>query len=460
MPTSGQPTIHKSRLADRGLAWLLSPTHALNLAVFRIATCLAWLIVLRMDESVFFATWPEELMGPSHWLHTLGWPATHNPALVQACCIAAYTALVFALLGIFARPALLVVLLAGGYAVTIPQLAGSIHHFNHVLIATMLLIASPCDHALALRPSKPRSTPANPISTAYAAPLRVMVLYLAIAYFFAGLWKLINVGTFWFTPTNFINQLHTKWHEFHTADLPTRIDTLPWLCAAAAAFTIVLELGWGALALTGPRGRLLAALAATFFHVTTWLFLRINFMHMAWMQVVLIDWHGAWMRLRGGVKSEHAKALVGSETRRRAMVPVLVIACVMLPGMLLNGALRRNDWPLGCYPRFDRRAHDRINVLEVRATFFSGTTKIYREDALHPFMRTSRARAIFERAMQGDPTTRENRLLALLQVLERTDTRLALARSVTFIRQSESIRPGTPDPRDQVVLGPTLVTDE
>lgn len=457
MPTSGQAANQTPRLADRGLAWLLSPTHALNLAIFRIATCMAWLIVLRVDESVFFATWPEALMGPHNWLRALGWPSTHNPLVVQACCIAAYTALVFATLGIWSRAALTFVLLLGGYAVTIPQLAGSISHFNHVLIATMLLIASPCDHALALRPSTPRRTPANPISTAYAAPIRVMVLCMAIAYFFAGLWKIINVGTFWFTPTNFINQLHTKWHELHTLNLPLRVDTLPWLCAAAAAFTIVLELGWGPLALAGPRSRVLAALGALLFHATTWLFLRINFLHMAWMQVVLIDWYAAWTRLRRAPAPQpHPSPTPDFRTAR----PVLILACILIPGMFLNGSLRRNDWPLGCYPRFDNRAHDRINVLEVRATFVDGTTKIYRESALHPFMRTSRARAIFERAMQGDPTTLDNCLTALLKVLERADPRLASAKSVTFVRQSESIRPGTPDPRDQVVLGPTLVTEE
>lgn len=457
MPSSGQSALHPPRWSTQAFAWLLSPTHALNLAIFRIATCMAWLIVLRIDESVFFANWPEELMGPHNWLRALGWPATHNPTVVHACCIAAYAALVFAILGIWSRAALSVLLLAGGYAVTIPQLAGSIHHFNHVLIATMLLIASPCDHALALRPSKPRPTPANPISTAYAAPLRVMVLYMAIAYFFAGLWKLINVGTFWFTPTNFINQLHTKWHEFHAADLPMRIDALPWLCAAAAAFTIILELGWGPLTLAGPRSRFLAAVSAVLFHATTWLFFRINFLHMAWMQVVLIDWHAAWTRFRSAAPAPQVRTAPAPDFRTAR--PVLILACILIPGMFLNGALRRNDWPLGCYPRFDNRAHDRITVLEVRATFVDGTTKTYRESALHPFMRTSRARAVFERAMQGDSTTRDNRLSALLQVLERVDKRLAYAKSVGFIRQSESIRPGTPDAQDRTAIGPIRVTD-
>jgi len=443
-------------LPERGIAWLLAPAHPANLAVFRIATCLAWLIVLNIDESLFFADWPRPLMGPRNFWLALGWPSMHNQSLVLACGVLAHVALVLGILGLFARPALIVLLICGGYVVTIPQFAGSTHHFNHVLQATMLLIASPCDHALALR--RPRdvrgSTPrACSPSVAYALPLRAMVLILGIAYFFAGVWKLVNVGTFWLTSTNFINQLHTKWHEFHTDDLPLRIDHWPLLCMLGAIGTVVIELGWGVLALSGRKGRGLAALGATFFHATTWYFLRINFMHLALMQVILFDWHriGCWLWRRS--TSAITPAIPSCPAHHRDVLMTLILGSSLLVGMLLNGALKRNDWPLGCYPRFDRRAHDRLNVLIVTASLPDGSTRTFREDALHPYMRTSRARATFERAMRDDASVqRDERLRSLWSVLVRIDPAIAYATRVEFVRQSESIRPGSPDARDRMTL--------
>lgn len=162
----------------------------------------------------------------------LGWfvawvPIT--PALATCAQAACVFAAMCALVGVVARPALVVVSVAAFYVFSLSQLAGAVWHDMHLLWMAALLAASPCDQALAF---DRRGSPPPRASRRYGAPLFFARLLLSCIYFFPGLHKLLRSGLAWAFSDNLRNQLWWKWAE-HGVHPALRIDHFPLLLHAA-----------------------------------------------------------------------------------------------------------------------------------------------------------------------------------------------------------------------------------
>lgn len=421
---------------SRGLLWLTSPTHALNLAIFRIVTCIVWLFMVKPFEALYFVGVPSSLSQPTgFWgvLRDAGVELPRSSEVVVAASVIFVIATLLAMVGWRARWMLGVVLVTGGLVLTIPQVLGRINHCNHLVFATILLIASPCDHALSLRRTG-RSGNGAMIDIAYALPLRFMAVLLAIAYFFPGYWKVDRVGSYWMTPTNFIHTLDGKWHELGGWIPMFRVDKVRWLCAVLATGTIVFEVGWWVLLLGGPKCRAVAAFVASSFHIGTFVLMRINFLHMVACQVVLIDWHAMLARVRG---DSTPRVVASGPTRfRGSVIPTVIVGVILVGAQVFEGITRRDDWPLGCYPTFARRATGETPVLIARVTMRDGSTRLVRESTLHSVTTSARARVLCNRAWSLPD--REQRLTDLWIQFVRVDPTLLHARRIEFYVRTES----------------------
>jgi hypothetical protein len=401
---------------------------AWNLAVFRIAIVLAWLATVDRGSAAHYALYPPELWQPRGVWAALGMPhVALTSAWVDVLFALFVVAGLLALLGWKTRRSLGVMLLAGFPLLSYPNFFGHISHTNHLVWAGLLLLASPCGDALALDARAAGHVGDPPPSLAYALPLRLMLVLLGIVYFFPGLWKCVHVGTFWLTPTNFSAILFQKWTELPPTVLRVRIDRVPWLCAAGASATIAFELLFlPAVLIPTLRRRLLPILLVigVGFHLMTALIMHIGFLHILPCYAAAVDWSGLRDRL-----TRSARVRTAPTTHRVSLFATLLVGGILIFGNTLTGFLKRDDWPLGCYPTFAQRASAQREMLELVVTMPDATQRTLTEVILGEQSQPSHARGLCHFLMLDDPQ-RSARLHAFWQVWKSFDPSLSAARAV------------------------------
>jgi hypothetical protein len=400
--------------------------HATNLAVFRVLVCVTWLLVLRPALTAHFALYPDALrFPPGVWAHLesagLRLPVTQSLAwLTYALFVPAALA---AILGYRTRPALFLMLLAGGYHLAVMQWFGKVVHVHHLLWFALLLAASPCADALAIDARATHNRARSPRPTlAYILPLRFAVLLIAIAYFFAGLAKLRVEG--WATPTNFTHILWAKWTELGwQGDIPRsvpRVDAAPLLLAVAPLATIAFELLWGVAVLAGTWPRRVAISVGIFFHLSIALVMRIHIGHIAVGYAALIHWASLFARLRGAPRPNSI-----------AQPGPLPLACtlvglILVLGNIYDGFTRREDWPLGCYPTFAAKMDAAVDELQLIAELPDGSLRVLHERDLARFSTSSHARGLCQSILHA--RNRDECLAALWHLWQILDPTLKSAR--------------------------------
>ncbi len=421
----------------------LFPRRAIDLAIFRILTAAAWLLVVDPRLAAHYALYPPDLcFPPSIWRHLIStFPVT------AAAAWAAYALFIpsalASLLGWRTRPAIVLMLLSGGYILTVPQFYGRVNHFNHLVWFAMLLAASPCADALSLDSRRlARAGLAAPARAplAYSVPLAAAAALVGIAYFFPGYWKLRLIGWSWAAPDAMVNLLRAKWCEFGPWAPWPRLDRYPRLCSAGGYLTILFELAFLPLALW-RRTRTATLLFGILFHIGTLWFMRIHLWHLMVGYAAFIPWHalGAWPREAlspaagggGGRVRDAGRSLPSSPTAQpSAPIACLLLAAALILGNLHNGALARNWWPLGCYPTFAFHALPTIDTLRIRADFPDGSSRTLTEPMLGRASAPERAHGLAESILASPDQPR--RLLALWTLWQRLDPSLASATRATF----------------------------
>lgn len=297
-PTPSPPS--RTRLGRRAgecvRAFVCSSSDPINLAVLRLVV-FAWLILaLSRTDFVHYTQIPPALRVPptgyAGFLHLIRW----DPMWVRVAQVVTLAACLSAFLGLMARGAALVACVGALYLLGLPELFGKVDHVHHHLIwFAALLAASRCGDALsidALRVALRRadrgeaSDPPGP-SVAYGLPLRCVWLLIGVAYFFPGIAKL-RAGLEWILSDNLKYLMHGFWAA--KGFVPAlRIDRYPLVYRAAAAATVVFEVGF-LPALFCPRLRRLAVVGGVAFHILTAVYLRILFAALLACYVAFVDW--------------------------------------------------------------------------------------------------------------------------------------------------------------------------
>ena len=391
--------------------WFAAETHPLNLAVVRIMVFGILLDRLLSGGFRRFARLPEELRILPPGIDAVLRVIPLNEQTVTAMQVAAVVFAFLALVGLKTRPAAGLACVLSSYVLGVPYLFGKVDHtLHHIIWFSALLAASPSGDALSLDAwlARRRGAPPPAPARAYALPIRLMWLLIGVAYFFPGYYKL-RAGPRWITSDNLQLLLYESWR--HHGVLPAlRIDLHPLLCHAAAAGTILFELGFIFLVLP-RRTRPFAALGGLLFHASTAYFMRIYFLELMLCYVVFVDWHALALRLRPTLpRREPAPA--APDWRASA-----VVGSALLALSVVCGAWRIDSWPFSVYPCFD--------VIHTQAT----TTKL--EAALENAAGSTPLRLPLRGAMlrriarlpEGEARDRRLRALAELLVRGRDDLR-------------------------------------
>lgn len=296
MPPPGSRAPSRRQARDFLRAFFCASSDPINLAVLRLVV-FGWLMVaIARTDFVHYAQIPVALRVPpagyAGFFHLIPWDA----AWIRAVQAVALVACVSAFLGLAARGAAPLACAGALYLLGLPELFGKIDHVHHHLIwFAALLAASRSGDALsvdALRAALRRadrgesSDPPGP-SVAYGLPLRCVWLLIGVAYFFPGIAKL-RAGPGWILSDNLKYLMHGFWAA--KGFIPAiRIDRYPLVYRAAAAATVVFEVGF-LPALFFPRLRRLAVAGGVAFHILTAVYLRIFFAALLVCYVAFVDW--------------------------------------------------------------------------------------------------------------------------------------------------------------------------
>lgn len=240
-----------------------------------------------------------------------------------------------AIVGVRARLALASLTLGAFYLFSIAQLTGFVWHDMHLLWMCALLVASPCDHALAWARLPPR-----PASLAYGVPLAFARALLGAVYFFPGLAKVREQGLGWALSDNLRDQLWWKWAE-HGTHPAFRIDHHPTLLHVGGLFVLAFELS-APLLFFFRRTRFFGAVVGLAFHVLAQLVFLIPFAALWACYVVLVD-----------VRVAFPARPPEGEAPARASRWTFAVGAVLLAGAVIQGARERTQsYPFACYPTF------------------------------------------------------------------------------------------------------------
>jgi hypothetical protein len=283
------------------------PGYALDLAVFRIAICVAFLIGLGDLGGLYgFTTLPKGLeFAPVG----LGWLVPHLPldsSTVHIAYRAFEAAVILTAFGVFTRWAAAAMAVLGAYLFLIPNIFGYVDHGEpHLVWFSVLLAASPSGDALsfdALR--RAWSAPHRVLASReralrYALPLRFAWLMIGLIYIFPGTHKFFSAGLRWASSTNLIRRVY--WQSFSGTGWPVayQLDRHPLLMTLGGLGTLGFEMTFLLLILF-RQTRYLAAVGGIFFHTMTKILLHIWFLTLQLAYVSFVPWQRilAWVGQR------------------------------------------------------------------------------------------------------------------------------------------------------------------
>lgn len=275
-------------------------------------------------------------------------------------------ALLCAAFGLFTRWAIIIYVLVLIYLMGIPQLFGKINNYHYKIWFPAILAMSRCGTVWSLdawirnfrrkRNGLPPAifTPSN----AYLLPIKFIWLLFGIIYFFPGFWKLWDGGLDWIFSNNLRNLIHTKWAEFESWRPFFRIDRYPVLLHLAAAFVVVFELSFLFL-LFHPVGRKIALLCGVVFHLSIFIFMKINFLSLA---LCYLFFFPNWDRWLAFLKKNNV--MPGMPAIKPPPLTAIIILGVLLIGINgYCGLMKIFSWPFSCYPTFSLILESEQHVL-------------------------------------------------------------------------------------------------
>jgi hypothetical protein len=352
-----------------------------NLAVARIATMLTLLTQVHYSFIQRIAGLDHALLIPfGVWGKAAArMPLSHHAVAVVYFAFLATT--VCALLGIFTRTACALTGLSSLYLLCIPQLSGKVDHdIGHLVIFSFILALSPSADALSIHAARLGRRINDPLlwirprrARVYATALQAMMLYIAIAYFFPGLWKLVAYGTHWFQPAHMHILIATMWDGIGLTPIQAWYLSHPVLQVLGAVTTIVFELGF-VFAILSPRTRWMVIPPGLIFHNLTLLVMGIAFAGLQCLYVIFFDWTPLAAQLTAHLASHKTPTLPAvSGNPLHASLALRAVCLIALTGIVLTGALRKMlTWPINCYPTFDWPISNNYEVRTLRALDIQG----------------------------------------------------------------------------------------
>jgi hypothetical protein len=251
------------------------------------------------------------------WLISVLHLAPASTQALEALQLVWRAALLFSCVGLFTPVSTMVSFVLGLYLFGVPASFGRIHHTEHVLIFSFLIMAfSRCGDAWSvdelIRKAKAGARPAPPVASGeYAWPVRMIWVVIALIYFAAGVSKVRHSGFDWINSGTMSNYLISQRYHISVADpfvswgpAIARGMILPRLLAATG---MLLELAMP-IALFSRRSRyvLIPGIAIMQFSIAA--LLGPNFYQIILCQFIWVPWDRvvAQMSWRGRARDKPA----------------------------------------------------------------------------------------------------------------------------------------------------------
>jgi hypothetical protein len=352
-------------------ARLAAPERPLALAALRIAVVGLLVVTSEPHDAIEAARTHAPVVAPEG----IGWLVDLVPLREDLLALVARvyrTAAVLALLGVFTRAAMAVLLVTAFLLFAAAQLTGAVLHDMHLLWFLAILCASgAADRALSVD-----AWVAQPVSLGWrrrllgpreADPACGTALFfvrtlLGLVYFFPGFWKLRVSGLAWAFSDNLANQMHAKWLEFGAVPWP-RVDRVPALVHAMGAFTLLFELGFLFLVHLGPAARLALVAVGLAFHLGIEHFLFIPFASLWVTYVALLPWP----------RDTPPRAPSSPDGLAREARAVATVGAAIALAVAVQGVRGRTQaFPFACYPTFQAIAAPTLPDLVITAVSEDG----------------------------------------------------------------------------------------
>lgn len=159
---------------------------ASSLAIFRIVVGVVLLRLPDLHAAPRWASLPESVRVPPVGLEAIASVVPITPELARGAYGVLLAAVIAGTVGLATRASWLVVTLVGLYLLGIPQLAGSVFHYHHLLWFAALLAASPSGDALSIDAwiARRRGRGVAPDRhAAYGLPLRFVWILIGLIFF-------------------------------------------------------------------------------------------------------------------------------------------------------------------------------------------------------------------------------------------------------------------------------------
>lgn len=256
------------------------------------------------------------------WLMSVLHLAPASAQVMQATQIVWKVALLFSCVGLFTRLSTAISFAFGIYLFGVAASFGRIHHTEHVLIFSFLIMAcSRCGDAWSIdelirKKRSPAIQEPPEMSGEYTWPVRLIWVVIALIYFAAGISKVRHSGFEWIFSESMSNYLTSHAYHISVTDPLTSwgpaIARTVMIPRMLAAFGVIVELAMP-LALFSRRARwvLVPCVAAMQFGIAV--LLGPNFYQITICQLLWVPWDRVVAHLTNANESQHTLPVVYDE---------------------------------------------------------------------------------------------------------------------------------------------------
>jgi hypothetical protein len=277
---------------------------ALNLAVARVAVAATLLWQVRLPDILLNTSLDPALRVPFRIWGGLALRLIAPPAVMTAIYAIFLVSAFLMLIGLFGRVASVVTAISAVYLISFLFLYGKVDHlYHHLIFFSVLCALFPSSDTLSLdavwgawREADAGRLRRSQPGRAYGYAMKSMWIFVGLAYYFPGLWKVSRGWLNWLSGKTLHNHIARAGEFLPWSPLQLWFIRHPRMISLSATLVVVFELGF-IFVILFPRLRPFAGFVGLAFHNATYLVIGIIFISLQTCYVIFFDWTAifAWI---------------------------------------------------------------------------------------------------------------------------------------------------------------------
>ena len=270
---------------------------ALNLAVARVAAAATLLWQIRLREILLNTSLDPALRVPFRIWGGVAARLVAPPAILAAIYAIFLLSAFLMLIGLFGRIASAITAISAVYLISPLFLYGKVDHiYHHLIFFSVICALFPSTDSLSLdavlaawRDADAGRLRRSQPSLAYGYALRCMWVFVGLAYYFPGLWKLSRSWLHWLSGQALYDYIAITGDAIPWTPLQLWFLRHPLLLSLGSILAVLFELGF-IFVILFPRLRPFAGFLGIAFHNVTYLILGIQFIPLQSCYFIFFNW--------------------------------------------------------------------------------------------------------------------------------------------------------------------------